>query len=429
MKIYLDTIGCRLNQSEIESFARQFRAAGHVIVANPAEAELAVINTCSVTAAAAADSRKKIRSMNRAGVPEVVVTGCWSTLESAEAASLAGVIRVISNGDKNSLVADVLEIPAENYDLEPVAREPIPGSRLRTRAFVKVQDGCNNRCTFCITTVARGAGQSRSIPEILADIHYALEGGTQEIVLTGVHMGSWGQDFKSPERLTTLIKAILKETDTPRLRLSSLEPWGIEDGFFDLWQDHRLARHLHLPLQSGCRATLKRMARKTTPKAYAQLLAATREAIPDIAITTDMIVGFPGETESEFAESLDFVAQMQFARGHVFTYSERAGTAASQMPDPVPYPLRKSRNAQLRSVFDTMERAYQNLFIGRRLPVLWESVKALDPEGWAVSGLTDNYLRISATAPIRLWNQINMVDITGVNGKGLVGEITTEVNG
>jgi threonylcarbamoyladenosine tRNA methylthiotransferase MtaB len=423
MKIYLDTIGCRLNQSEIETYARQFRAMGHILVPDPAEADLAVINTCSVTTAAAADSRKKIRGMNRAGVIKVVVTGCWSTMEPDSAAALTGVSQLIPNAEKERLVTKVLDIPDESHDLEPVVREPIPGARTRTRAFIKIQDGCDNRCTFCITTIARGPGRSRTVTEIIDDIHYALEGGTQEIVLTGVHMGSWGKDFAKPVKISSLIRSILNHTDTPRLRLSSLEPWNIEKDFFSLWQDTRLARHLHLPLQSGCRATLKRMARKTSPEAYARLLVTAREEIPEVAITTDIIVGFPGETESEFKESITFVRKMDFSRGHVFTYSERPGTAAATMPSPVPYPVRKSRSAQMRGVLMDTERSYQNRFIGKKLPVLWESETALGPERWAVSGLTDNYLRVSATTPKQVWNQIELVEITGFNGKGLIGEI------
>jgi threonylcarbamoyladenosine tRNA methylthiotransferase MtaB len=184
MKIYLDSIGCRLNQSEIETYARQFRAAGHILVSNPGDADLAVINTCTVTAAAAADSRKKIRRMSQAGA-QVVVTGCWATLEPGAAAALQGVSWVVPNIQKETLVIDLLDVPGEAFDLEPLVREPIPGTRMRTRAFIKVQDGCDNRCTFCITSVARGPGRSRPIPEVIADIQYALEGGTQEVVGTG----------------------------------------------------------------------------------------------------------------------------------------------------------------------------------------------------------------------------------------------------
>lgn len=422
MKIYLDTIGCRLNQAEIENYARQFRSVGHELVGDPSQADLAVINTCTVTAAAAADSRKKIRGMRRAGVPQVVVTGCWSSLEPQQAAALVGGETTIPNLEKDNLVPIVLGIAPEDLEMEPILRQPIPGRRARTRAFIKIQDGCDNRCTYCITTLARGSSRSRQIPAILADIQAALAGGAQEIVLTGVHLGSWGHDFPDPHKLDTLVAAILKETETPRLRLSSLEPWDIGPDFFDLWQDPRLARHLHLPLQSGCQATLKRMARKTTPEAYAHLVLAARTAIPGVAITTDIIVGFPGETDEEFRQSLDFVTQMGFARGHVFTYSERPGTVAAHLPNPVPYTARKARNLAMQTVFGGMEQAFRERFVGKPLEVLWERARGLQPGTWELTGLSDNYLKVSRIAHSALWNQVETVQITGTNGKGLVGE-------
>jgi threonylcarbamoyladenosine tRNA methylthiotransferase MtaB len=428
MKIYLDTIGCRLNQSEIETYARQFRAAGHDLVPDPEEADLAVVNTCTVTAAAAADSRKKIRGISRVGVPQVVVTGCWSTLEPQAAAALEGVTLNVPNLEKGDLVPLVLDLPPEDFDLEPLIREPIPGARLRTRAFIKVQDGCDNRCTFCVTTLARGPGRSRSIEAIIKEIRGALASGVQEIVLTGVHMGSWGADLVPNNTLATLVETLLAQTSPPRLRLSSLEPWDLGPGFFDLWRDERLAPHLHLPLQSGCQATLRRMARKITPQAYADLLNQIREAIPEVAITTDIIVGFPGETEVEFEESLDFIAQMGFARGHVFVYSAREGTAAARMPDQVPHPVRKSRGARMREVLDQSQRTYLEGFLGRRLPVLWERAVPLEPEGWTLDGLTGNYLRVSAPSRDPSSNRFELVRLTGINGKQLLGQIESKSN-
>jgi threonylcarbamoyladenosine tRNA methylthiotransferase MtaB len=425
MKVFLDSIGCRLNQAEIERYARQFHAAGHTLVAYPEEADLAVINTCAVTNAAASDSRQKIRQAARADVEELIVTGCWSTLKPEQAAALPGVSQVVPNSRKDRLVPDLLHVPAEAFDQEPVARELIPGARLRTRAFIKVQDGCDNRCTFCLTTLARGAGRSRSTEEIIGDIHAAQRGeeGALEVVLTGVHLGSWGHDFERPMHLKQLVEAILNETDAPRLRLSSLEPWDLNAEFFSLWQDERLCRHLHLPLQSGSGTTLRRMARKTTPDTFAELVQAAREAIPGIAITTDVITGFPGETDEEFEQSLAFVRQMQFAGGHAFTYSARPGTAAARMPDQVPVPRRKERNARMREAFAQGAQAYQSRFLGQVLPVLWESATGLGPEGWHLSGLTDNYLRVNALAPRRLWNQITPVRLTGIQGEALSGRI------
>ncbi len=423
MKVYLDTVGCRLNQAEIERMAREFRAAGHTLVAAPGEADLVVLNTCAVTQAAVADSRQKARQAARAGARAVVLTGCWATLEPQAAAALPAVTQVVPNPQKDHLVPQVLGLPPQAFDLEPIAREPLPGARLRTRAFIKVQDGCDNRCTFCVTTIARGPGRSRPVAEVLADVRAALRGGAQEVVLTGVHLGSWGQDLTPPRTLRHLVQAVLRETEVPRLRLSSLEPWDLDEAFFSLWEDPRLARHLHLPLQSGSAATLRRMARKITPEAFARLVETARRLIPDVAITTDVIVGFPGETEAEFAESLAFVREMAFAGGHVFTYSERPGTAAARMPNPVPHAVRKARNAQMRAVLEESARRYRQRFVGQTLTVLWESAAALGPQGWTLQGITDNYLRVRATAPRNLWNRLTPVRLLRVQDGLLEGQL------
>jgi len=423
MKIYLNTVGCRLNQSEIETYARQFLAAGHTLVPDSAHADLTVVNTCTVTNAAAADSRKMIRRAARSGTGEVVATGCWATLEPRAAASLPAVTKVVANVEKDGLVAKILHLSPEIFDVEPVARVPVPGARLRTRAFIKVQDGCNNRCTFCITTVARGVGRSLTIHSVLAEIQAALIAGAREIVLSGVHLGSWGHDFVSPQSLKMLVNEILKSTDVPRLRLSSLEPWDLDHEFFSLWEDQRLAQHLHLPLQSGSAAILRRMARVVTPRSYTRLIQTARTVIPDAAITTDLIAGFPGESEKEFAETLDFIRQMAFAGGHVFTYSERPGTAAADMPNSVPHPERKNRNAQLRAVLEELALTYRQKFVGQQRSVLWENVTKLGPQRWTMSGLTGNYLRVVAEAPRDLWNQITPVMLTELSARGLLGQI------
>jgi threonylcarbamoyladenosine tRNA methylthiotransferase MtaB len=421
MKVYLDTIGCRLNQSEIETMARQFRAAGHEVVATANEADMAVVNTCAVTTQAAADSRSTVRRIARAGVDEIVATGCWATLQPGKAAALPNVLRVVNNAQKETLVPGLLSLPTESFELEPIAREPLPGLHQRTRAFIKVQDGCDNHCTFCITTVARGEGRSHPLADVIADIQSALDGGTKEIVLTGVHLGSWGQEWDV--HLRDLVKAILKHTDTPRLRLSSLEPWDLDAAFFVLWEDERLCQHLHLPLQSGCAATLKRMARKTTPASFRDLVAAARQIMPDAAITTDVIAGFPGETDEEFAESLNFIREMNFAGGHAFTYSPRPGTGAARLGGQVRHEVRKERNAILREVFEEGAKAYRQRFLGQETSVLWESVTQMNGQGWQMEGLTGNYLRVQAVAPQARWNHLDRVKLTRQTNNGLSGEI------
>ena len=421
MKIYLDTIGCRLNQSEIESMARGFRAVGHEIVTSAEIADMAVVNTCAVTSAAAADSRGKIRQIARAGVKEIIATGCWSTLQPQQALELPNVTQVIKNDRKDHLVVDVLDLPEEQetFDLEPLAREPLPGLHRRTRAFIKVQDGCDNRCTFCVTTIARGEGRSRPVADVILDVQSALAGGTKEIVLTGVHLGSWGYEFSL--HLKNLIQAILRETDVPRLRLSSLEPWDLDADFFSLWVDKRLMPHLHLPLQSGCESTLKRMARKTTSASFRELVAAARAVMPDVAITTDIIAGFPGETDEEFAESLAFVREMNFAGGHVFTYSPRPGTGAARMKGQVRPEIRKRRNHILHEALEESANTYRRQFIGQTLSVLWESVSEMGDSGWQMEGLSGNYLRVNAFTASPRWNEIDQVKINQCDGSYIKG--------
>ena len=248
MNIYLDMIGCRLNQSEIEIMARQFAAAGHTLVADPAEADLAVVNTCTVTGAAAADSRKTIRRIARSGVERIITTGCWSSMYPGQALELPGVTRVVSNLEKGNLVSDLFSLDLEIFDKEPIERMPIPGSRLRSRAFIKVQDGCRHNCTFCVTTIARGDSRSELAEIVIREIKAAHDGGVKEAVLTGVQLGSWGMDLEPASSLNSLVRRILKETDIPRLRLSSIEPWDVTQDLITLMQEDRIARHLHLPL-------------------------------------------------------------------------------------------------------------------------------------------------------------------------------------
>lgn len=423
MKVFVDTIGCRLNQSEIEKIAGQFRTAGHQIIDTPAEADLVVVNTCAVTAAAASDSRQKIRQAARAGAQEIVVTGCWSTLDAKNALLLPGVSRVIPNSEKETLVSQILGVSPQDFDLEPLAREPLPGVHLRTRAFIKVQDGCNNHCTFCVTRIARGAGVSQKLEDVLADIHSAVEGGAKEVVLSGVHLGSWGQDWENGTHLKDLIRTILNETDIERLRLSSLEPWDLDKEFFKLWENPRMCRHLHLPLQSGCAATLKRMVRNTTPQEFERLVGLARSIAPDMGITTDIIVGFPGETSEEFAESLDFIQKMAFSGGHVFTYSARPGTPAVKLNNLIRTSIGRERNHLVQSVLTQSALQYQRQFVGQTVPVLWESTTDLGPDGWRIHGLTGTYIKVDSYSKTQLWNQISQVKLLEKSENGLTGLI------
>lgn len=426
MKVYLDMIGCRLNQSELEVIARQFAAAGHTLVGEPSEADLAVINTCTVTAAAAADSRKMIRRIARSGTARIVTTGCWSELEPEQALELPGVSKVVPNQEKDRLVAELLSLDDHLIDLEPIERVSIPGGRERTRAFIKAQDGCRHCCAFCITTVARGDSRSQPFESVFHEVQAAVRSDVQEIVLTGVQLGSWGRDLNPRLELSDLVEGILENTKIPRIRLSSIEPWDVTSRLIALLREDRVARHLHLPLQSGSQATLRRMSRAITPERYARLIEKVRSTVPKAAITTDILTGFPGETEEEYQESLAFIRQMAFAGGHVFTYSAREGTPAADLPDQVPHPVRKTRSAEIRQLLQRSGEEYRRQILGQDLQVLWEQGESQSDGHWKGSGLSDNYLKVTADLDSDRWNQFSWIRVQALTKDGVSGEVIQE---
>ncbi len=409
MKIHLRTIGCRLNQSEIDRMARQFRQQGHEVVEDPAHADWFVVNTCAVTQDASRSSRQTVRELSRANPDgQITVTGCYAQLAPDETRALPNVALVVDNLTKDQLVEKVTGVPAAPFDAEPLQRdEMLPGASGRTRAFVKVQDGCDNRCTFCVTTVARGAGRSRPQDEVIAEIRYLHEQlDYKEAVLTGVHLGSYGHDAGERQGLAKLVRAILTETGIPRLRLSSLEPWDIAPEFFEMWENPRLCPHLHLPLQSGCDMTLKRMLRHTTQADFRALIEAARRHIPHVNITSDIIVGFPGETDDEFEISTAYIEEMNFAGLHVFRYSRRPGTAAVKMRGHVSEAVKKARSARLQRLADEMTVRFATSQLGQTRPVLWEHIGGATQDGFINLGYTDNYIRVRGIHPRVLTNHL-----------------------
>ncbi len=397
MQIHLKTLGCRLNEAELETWAQAFQAAGHQITRQLADAQLVVMNSCAVTQDAVRKSKQLIRRIHRDNPQaKLVVSGCYASLNEAEAAQLLGVDLIVSNKDKNLLVEKTLE----NLNLDSMpSMSTEPGevslfSRGRQRAFVKVQDGCRYRCTFCIVTVARGEEQSRPIQAVIEEINTLHSQGIQEAIITGVHLGGYGRDIDS--NLLELITAILENTDIPRLRLGSLEPWELPDGFFELFKNPRLMPHLHLPLQSGSDAVLRRMARRCKTEEYAGIVATARAAIPNFNITTDIIVGFPGETEQEWQESFDYINKISFGHIHIFSYSPREGTKAAVLPDQVSQAIKKLRSKQLHDLADSMKQRFVAENIGNKAPVLWESqAEDLDNRQIRYFGYTPNYLRVA----------------------------------
>ncbi|HMM28773.1 MAG TPA: tRNA (N(6)-L-threonylcarbamoyladenosine(37)-C(2))-methylthiotransferase MtaB [Aggregatilineaceae bacterium] len=432
MKVYLEFTGCRLNQSEIETLARQFASAGHAIAGSAGEADLCVVNTCAVTNEAGRSSRNIIRRLSRANpAARIVATGCYAELAPQAVATLPCVSSVVGNADKDRLVPMVLgeDVPQYVYDREPLERAPLPGALGRTRAFVKAQDGCDNRCTFCVTTIARGPGRSRPLPDVVREVQALAAAGYQEAVLTGVHLGSYGHDLGLADGLARLVRTLLEHTDLPRLRLSSLEPWDLSPDFFVLWENPRLCRHLHLPLQSGCDATLKRMARRTSQASFRALVESARAAIPDLAVSTDVIAGFPGETDAEFETSFAFVREMDFMKLHVFRYSRRPGTAAARMAGHIAEEIKKARSARLLALSDEGAERFARRFVGQGVTVLWEQVSGATPDGFVNGGLTDHYVRVELVTPEVLTNTLSTVCGTGLRGSVLTAALCSATAG
>jgi threonylcarbamoyladenosine tRNA methylthiotransferase MtaB len=413
LRVYLESLGCRLNAAEVEALARRFEGAGCAVVASPAQADVIVLNSCAVTAQAARKSRHRLRALHRRS-PEakIAAVGCWATEHLARARRIPGVAWAIPNADKDRAVA---RITGRAASPAPWA----PGRWGHTRAFLGVQDGCDHACTYCVTQVLRGPARSRPLDAVVEEVRALVDQGAQEVVLTGVCLGAYGRDRDLDRGLAALVAALLERTAVPRLRLSSIEPWDVDARLVRLWEDPRLCRQLHLPLQSGSDAVLRRMGRRITTAAFARRVARVREVAPDIAVTTDVIVGFPGETADDVTASLAFVERMAFARLHVFPYSERAGTPATRLPDPVPPPERKARAARMRKLGRRLAAAYRRRFLGQTLEVLWER---RDAQGrWR--GWTDNYIAVVAPSEADLYNRITPTRLTAEEGRHMVGEV------
>jgi threonylcarbamoyladenosine tRNA methylthiotransferase MtaB len=416
MQVYLDSVGCRLNWSEIELLARQFTAAGCTIVSEPEKADMCVINTCAVTAKAERKTRHRVRSLHRQNPDaDIAVVGCYPTLKPQTSAGFPGVAWVIPNAEK-AQVARIVGATSQEVAFSTLAVRRPP---LRARAFIKVQDGCDNHCTYCIIRSLRGPSRSRTVSDIIAEIRALVEeAGCQEAVLTGASLGAYGRDLGLRRGLRTLVETILVDTQLARLRLSSLEPWDIDETFFELWKDSRLCRQIHLPLQAGCDGTLRRMGRPVTKAEFARLVEAARAAIPDVAVTTDVLVGFPGEDDNAFRESYQFVERTRFAKLHVFPYSPRPGTPATKLTHQVPRQVRDERARRMRELGILQRRRFHNRFLGRKLEVLWER-KGRDGR-WA--GWTDNYIQVVARAEADLCGRITPARLLALEKDHLEGE-------
>jgi len=422
MRVFLQALGCRLNEAELESWSRDCRERGFSLADDAGHADLVVINTCAVTAESVRKSRQLIRRAHR-GNPQakLVVSGCYASLSPDDLAAELGVDLVVPNPDKDRLIS----IAADRLDLPVMpAAATRPGenallARSRHRAFIKVQDGCRYRCAFCIVTRARGEERSRAIADVVDEVNRIHATGIQEVVLAGVHLGGFGSDTGTD--LPKLVEAVLDDTDIPRIRLGSLEPWELSEGFWRLFGNRRLMPHLHLPIQSGADSVLRRMSRRCRTDEFRELVRQARATVPGFNVTTDIIVGFPGETDAEWRQTLDFTTQMAFGHIHIFAYSRREGTKAAGMPGQVARETKRARSQQLHELADASRRQVLEAAIGSESEVLVEGRRDGPTDADATwTGYTPNFLRVELrdNPGEDLENQVLRVRATGMSADG-----------
>jgi threonylcarbamoyladenosine tRNA methylthiotransferase MtaB len=413
----LTTFGCKVNQVETQVLRERLLGRGLREVDARDGPDLLVVNTCCVTSRGAAESRRYARGM-AARYPEtrVVVTGCHADVEPEDYED-AGIHLVGGNELKGSLLARL----GLGEDGAPFHDATVSGAGGRTRVTVKIQDGCHQRCSYCIVPTARPELRSKDPDVVVREVAGLVERGTREVVLTGIHLGAYGREARREDALAEVVRRLLDETGVPRLRLSSLEAREVTPALLELLatRHDRLAPHLHLPLQSGSDAVLRRMRRPSSAGAYRETVARIRERVPEPALTTDVIVGFPGETEEEAAETLRLCDEIGFLKIHVFRYSDRPGTRACALSGEVPAPVARERSRRVEAVADRTGAAFRDRFLGRTVPVLVENRRR--PETGLLTGLTDRYLRVDLPGEDDRMNEIVPVRVASREGDRLLG--------
>jgi threonylcarbamoyladenosine tRNA methylthiotransferase MtaB len=438
---YVENFGCRATQADGAAIEQQFRDRGLDRATHPAAAKIVVLNTCAVTASAEQDARSALRRIRRENpVCEVIVTGCYAQRAASEVAALPGV-SIVGNSHKHNLAHIALRghaekdtfgsssfVPITNLNLADESREKSASAEIfvsdifahtellaapvfdsaneRTRPNLKIQDGCNNRCSFCIIPSVRGRSRSLNPNEVLREVNQLVASGYREVVISGINLGRWGRDLQAsempvwvghscPATLDKLVKTILDHTPLEKLRISSVEPMDWTDSLIRLMADSpRIAKHAHAPLQSGSDAVLRRMHRKYRPWHYREKIEKIRAVMPTAAIGADVMAGFPGETDSEFAETRRLIEDLPFTYLHVFTFSARPGTPAATMRNQVPVNVARDRNKILRDLASEKKLAFMRSFIGQNLDAITLNVTSKDSAGPYTEALTDNYLKL-----------------------------------
>lgn len=421
------TLGCKVNFYDTEAIWQLFKQEGYEQVDFEATADVYLINTCTVTNTGDKKSRQIIRRAVRRNPDAVIaVTGCYAQTSPAEILAIEGVDLVIGTQDRDKIMTFVNQIQTDRKPVNAVrnimkTRDfeelDVPDFSERTRAFLKIQEGCNNFCTFCIIPWSRGLSRSRAAESVLAQARKLVASGYKEIVLTGIHTGGYGDDMEN-YNLTSLLWDLDKVEGLERIRISSIEASQIDDAMIDvLNRSSKMCRHLHIPLQAGDNAVLKRMRRKYTTEEFAAKIKRLHEAMPGVAITTDVIVGFPGETEEMFEKGYRFMEELQFAEMHVFPYSKRTGTPAARMEDQVDEEVKNERVHKLIDLSEKMQLQYAKQFVGQVLDVIPEREYKGAPGSGLVMGYTDNYIQVVFEGDESLIGQLCRVKVTeaGVN--------------
>jgi threonylcarbamoyladenosine tRNA methylthiotransferase MtaB len=450
---YIENFGCRATQADGAAIEHQFRELGLDRAPDRNAARYVVLNTCAVTASAEQDARAAIRRIRRQNPAcKIVVTGCYAQRVPAEVASLPGVFAVIGNSHKSNLAKIALRkdskkggyeegsfVPATSLSAAPgaeifvsdifahsqlLAAPVFDSANERTRPNLKVQDGCNNRCSFCVIPSLRGRSRSLPLEEVVREVNQLVEAGYREVVISGINLGRWGRDLQMsnghPLEFEELVVAILDETSLEKLRISSVEPMDWSDSFIQLMADlPRIAKHAHVPLQSGSDTVLRRMHRKYRPWHYREKIEKIRTAMPDAAIGADVMVGFPGETEAEFRETVRMIEDLPFTYLHVFTFSARPGTPAATMPNQVPVRVARERNRILRDLATAQKQTFMRAFLGKPLMAITLNKTSQGADSIVTEALSDNYLQMTIRG-IHAPNKWLQAQVASVEGEKLI---------
>lgn len=407
------TLGCKLNQAETQQAARELQRHGCVTSDRPTRADAYLINTCTITHVADRKARRLIRLANRLSPnAPVIVTGCYAERDAAALADL-GQVQIVGNERKHE-VADALLAAIDVIGSDSASLGDDRVSVGRTRSFIKIQEGCDDVCAFCIVPYVRGRERALPIGEIVAQTQERVEDGVQEVVLTGTQPGAYGRDRSDGASAAALIEALLSQTDAPRIRYSSIQPQDITPHLLACWDDARMCRHFHLALQSGSDHVLARMRRRYTSDEFRDAVETIRSTVPGASITTDIIAGFPGESETDHQQTLQMMEDLRFTDVHVFPYSSRPGTTAALLEDDVSAQTKQSRAAELRALGEIHRSAALENCVGTVQSVLFET---------ANTGLTDTYLPVRTRSEADLTNQIRGVSIQSAKAVGLFGEL------